>query len=71
MHRPLLNVVSPKKQVEFLLKLRAPYYAQAHKTIDTSKISIKEVVDRVLKFILAKQRLTGKRKKLAGRKKKR
>ena len=48
-HRPLLNVSNPLKQVELLLKLRSPYYAQADKTIDTSKISVKEVVDKILK----------------------
>lgn len=47
-HRPLLNVSEPKKQVELLLKLRAPFYAQADKTIDTSKISVKEVIDKIL-----------------------
>jgi len=49
-HRPLLNVDSPKKQIELLLKLRAPYYAQADKTINTSKISVKEVVDKIIKI---------------------
>jgi shikimate kinase len=53
-HRPLLNVSNPKKQIELLLKLRAPYYAQVHKTIDTSKLSIKEVVERVIKLISKK-----------------
>lgn len=47
-HRPLLNVTEPKKQVELLLKLRAPYYAQAHKTIDTSKLSLREVVAKII-----------------------
>ncbi|MGE5197421.1 MAG: shikimate kinase [Deltaproteobacteria bacterium] len=50
-HRPLLNVADPKGRVDLLLKLRAPYYAQAHKTIDTSKLSIKEVAGRILKLI--------------------
>lgn len=49
-HRPLLNVANPKKQVELLLKLRAPYYAQADRTIDTSKFSIKEVVAKIIKL---------------------
>ena len=53
-YRPLLNVKDPKKQIELLLKLRAPYYAQANKTIDTSKISLKEVVDKILKLIAKK-----------------
>ncbi len=54
-HRPLLNVGNPKKQIDLLLKLRAPYYAQAHKTIDTSKISIKEVVEKILKLVQKKK----------------
>lgn len=50
-HRPLLNVKDPQKQIELLLKLRAPYYAQADCTIDTSKVSIKEVVAWIAKII--------------------
>jgi shikimate kinase len=50
-HRPLLNVSNPRKQIELLLKFRAPYYAQADKTIDTSRISIREVVDKIIKLI--------------------
>jgi hypothetical protein len=41
-------VPNPKKQIELLLKLRAPYYALADKTIDTSKITAREVVDKIL-----------------------
>lgn len=48
-HRPLLNVSNPRKQIELLLKLRSPYYAQADKTIDTSKISVKEAVEKIVK----------------------
>jgi shikimate kinase len=54
-HRPLLNVPNPKKQVELLLKLRAPYYAQADKTIDTSRISVRAVVVKILKIIAKKK----------------
>lgn len=46
-HRPLLNVADPKKQIELLLKLRAPYYALADKTIDTSKLSVKQIVEKI------------------------
>ncbi len=49
-HRPLLNVHDPKKQIELLLKLRAPYYAQADTTIDTSKITPAAVVAKILKL---------------------
>jgi len=56
-HRPLLNVDNPKKQIDLLLKLRAPYYAQADETIDTSKLSIKEVVGKVTSFISKKSKV--------------
>lgn len=46
-HRPLLNVKNPRERIELLLKLRAPYYAKADKTIDTSNLSIKEVVAKI------------------------
>ncbi len=60
MYRPLLNVKDPKKQIELLLKLRAPYYAQADKTIDTSNLSVKEVTAKIIKLILrSKKRKTG------------
>ena len=52
--RPLLNVADPKKQIELLFKLRAPYYARADKMIDTSKVSVKEVTDKIIKLISKK-----------------
>ncbi|MCX5706310.1 MAG: shikimate kinase [Candidatus Omnitrophica bacterium] len=55
-HRPLLNVANPKERIELLLKLRAPYYAQADKSIDTSKFSIKEVVAKISRIVLAKRK---------------
>jgi len=54
-HRPLLNISDPKKQIELLLKLRSLYYAQADKTIDTSKISVKEIVEKILKLAARKK----------------
>lgn len=53
-HRPLLNVKDPKKQIEHLLKLRFPYYAKADKTIDTTKLSIAEIADRIAKLTVKK-----------------
>jgi len=50
-HRPLLRGDNPKKKIAELLKARAPFYAQADKTIDTSKLSVEEVADKVLKLI--------------------
>lgn len=49
-HRPLLNVADQKKQIIHLLKLRAPYYAQADKMIDTSKLSVRQVAARISKM---------------------
>lgn len=54
-HRPLLNVKDPKKRIELLLKLRSPYYAKADKSIDTSKLSVKEVVGKISKAISNKK----------------
>ena len=61
-NRPLLNVKDQKKQIELLLKLRAPYYAQADKTIDTSKISIEEVVDKITKVTFVKSKVKSKKR---------
>jgi len=55
LHRPLLNVSDPKKQIELLLKLRASYYAQADKSIDTSKLSVKEVAGKIIKLVSGKK----------------
>lgn len=49
--RPLLNVDNPKEKIGILLKLRAPYYAKAHKSINTSSRSIPEVVSGIIKLI--------------------
>jgi shikimate kinase len=49
-HRPLLNVKNPKEKIEVLMKLRAPFYAQADVMIDTSKLSIEEVVQKIIKL---------------------
>ena len=52
--RPLLNVEKPLKRIELLLKMRAPYYMQADKIIDTSLLSVKQVAKKISK-ILAKK----------------
>lgn len=50
-HRPLLNVKEPKKQIDLLLKMRAPYYALADKAIDTTHSSVKEATEKIIKLI--------------------
>lgn len=49
--RPLLNVNNPKERIELLLKLRTPYYNKACKSINTSKLSVSEVVAGIIKLI--------------------
>lgn len=60
--RPLLNVGAPKERIELLLKLRSPYYGLADKTIDTSKLSVKEVVDKIIKITSKSKRFKAKAK---------
>jgi shikimate kinase len=52
--RPLLNVDKPQKRIELLLKMRAPYYMQADKIIDTSNFSVKQVVKKISKILTEK-----------------
>jgi shikimate kinase len=53
--RPLLNVGKPKKRIELLLKMRAPYYMQADKIIDTSGLSVKQVVKKISKILAGRK----------------
>jgi shikimate kinase len=53
--RPNLNVAKPRERIELLLKMRAPYYLQADKTIDTSTLSVKQVAARISKIIVTKK----------------
>lgn len=47
--RPLLNVPDPKARIKELLASRAKYYALAHKTVDTSKLSVEQVAQKIIK----------------------
>ena len=49
-HRPLLNVADPQMAIKKVLTERAPFYARADYTVDTSGLSIEEVVERILKI---------------------
>jgi len=53
--RPILNVAKPRERIELLLKMRAPYYMQADKTIDTSRSSIRQVVAKISRILLDKK----------------
>lgn len=50
-HRPLLNVEDPKRKIRELLLKRAPFYAKADHTIDTGKLTIRQVVDEIVKIV--------------------
>ncbi|MCM8765441.1 MAG: shikimate kinase [Candidatus Omnitrophica bacterium] len=50
-HRPLLNVTQPLERIKELLKIREPYYACADYFIDTSEVSISEVVEKILEIV--------------------
>lgn len=49
--RPLLNVGDPKKRIEELLEKRMPYYKKADFCIDTDKLSVEELVDKIVDLI--------------------
>ena len=46
-HRPLLNVSDPKEEISELMAKRAQYYARADHRIDTTDLSVNEVVDKI------------------------
>ena len=50
-HRPLLNVEDPEVKIKELLEKRAPFYAKIEHHIDTSGLSIAEVVERIVELI--------------------
>ena len=54
-HRPLLNVKNPLKRIELLLKMRAPFYMQADCIVDTSKLTIKQVMKKIIKVTSKKK----------------
>ncbi|MCK9430412.1 MAG: shikimate kinase, partial [Candidatus Omnitrophica bacterium] len=53
--RPLLNVDKPKKRIELLLKMRAPYYMQADEVIETTGLSVKQVAKKISKILAGKK----------------
>ncbi len=54
-HRPLLNVEDPKQKIRSLLIKRAPFYAKADHCLDTGKMAINQVVDRIVDIIDSKR----------------
>jgi len=50
-HRPLLNVNEPLKKIEELLDFRKPFYERADYHINTSEMSIEDVVGQVKEIL--------------------
>ncbi len=50
-HRPLLNVSDPREKISELLTKRAEYYARADHRIDTTALSIDEVVRKIVELV--------------------
>lgn len=48
-HRPLLQVENPMKKIKELLEYRAPYYANNDFIVDTSELTVEQVVEEILK----------------------
>ena len=53
-HRPLLNVEDPKRKIRDLLARRSPYYAKADYTIDTGKLTVRQVIDKIVEITESK-----------------
>ncbi len=49
-HRPLLNCDDPKRKIRDLMAKRAPYYAKADYTLDTGKLTARQVVDEIVRL---------------------
>ncbi len=50
-HRPLLNVEDPKLKIRSMLAKRAPLYAKADHCIDTGKLTIRQVIDKIMEIV--------------------
>lgn len=50
-HRPLLNCEDPKQKIRSLIAKRAPFYAKSDYCIDTGKLTVNQVVDKIVNII--------------------
>lgn len=55
-HRPLLDVDDPKRKIRDLLARRAPFYAKADFTIDTGKLTIRQVLEKITGIVQNQRR---------------
>ena len=53
-HRPLLQVPDPKKRIRELLAERAPHYAKADETIDTTNLTVELVAAKIIELVKAR-----------------
>lgn len=53
-HRPLLHVDDPMAKIKELLEYRSPFYANNDFTVDTSNLSVEEVVEEILRVLKKK-----------------
>lgn len=49
--RPLLNVLDPKKRIEELLQKRKASYSKADFSIDTDRLTVDQVVEKIIYLI--------------------
>jgi shikimate kinase len=49
-HRPLLKVENPKQRIRELLEKRRPFYQKINFHIDTSNLSLDQVVDKIIEI---------------------
>ena len=50
-HRPLLNCEDPKRRIRDLIAKRAPFYAKANHTINTSELTIDQVIEKIAQIV--------------------
>lgn len=50
-HRPLLNVEDPKLRIKALLAKRAPLYAKADHCVDTGKLTVRQVLEKIVEIV--------------------
>lgn len=50
-HRPLLNVEDPKQKIRSLMAKRAQFYAKADHCVDTGKLNVKQVVEKIARIV--------------------
>ena len=53
-HRPILECDDPKAKILELLRIRGPFYAKADYQVDTTDLTVLEVVDRIVGILSEK-----------------